>query len=64
MVLRQMGDIEAAIVTDDCNGFVVVPFAALVVDVVLIDEIVVLVSHCKLVVFLVFDAAASVVVLD
>ena len=53
MVLRQMGDIEAAIVTDDCNGFVVVPFAALVV-----------VSHCKLVVFLVFDAAASVVVLD
>ena len=59
MVLRQMGDIEAAIVTDDCNGFVVVPFAALVVD-----EIVVVVSHCKLVVFLVFDAAASVVVLD
>ena len=47
------------IVTDDCKGFAVVTFAALVADVVLVDEAAVVVPHCELVVVLGFDAAAA-----
>ena len=45
--------------TDDCKGFVVVTFAALVVDVVLVDEAAVVVPHYELVVVLGFDAAPA-----
>ena len=48
--------------TDDCKGFAVVTFAALVVDVVLVDEAAVVVAHCELVVVLAFDAVAADVV--
>ena len=47
--------------TDDCKGFVVVTFAALVV-VVLVDEAAVVVPHCELVVVLVFDVVTGYVV--
>ena len=51
--------------TEDCKGFVVLTFAALVVDVVLIDEVAVVVPHCELAVVLGFDTVAAVVdVLD
>ena len=50
------------VVTNDCMGFIVVTFAALVVDVVLVDEAAVVVPHCKLVVVLRFDAVAAYVV--
>ena len=45
--------------TDDCKGFVVVTFAALVVDVVLVDEAAVVVPHYELVVILGFDAVPA-----
>ena len=48
--------------TDDCKGFAVVTFAALVVDVVLADEAAVVAPHCELVVVLGFDALATYVV--
>ena len=44
------------------EGFVVVTFAAFVVDVVLVDEAVEVVSHCELVVVLGFDSVAAYVV--
>ena len=50
------------IVTDDCKGFAVVTFAALVADVVLVYEAAVVGPHCELVVVLGFDAAAYLVV--
>ena len=49
------------VVTDDCKGFVVVTFAALVV-VVLVDEAAVVVPHCELVVVLGFDVVTAYVV--
>ena len=48
--------------SDDCKGFVVVTFAPLVADVVLVDEAAVVVPHCELVVVLGFDAIAAYVV--
>ena len=48
--------------TDDCKGFVVVTFAALVVDVVLVDKAAVVVPHCDLVVVFGFDTVAAYVV--
>ena len=45
--------------TDDCNGFVIVTFAALVIDVVFVDEAAVVFSYCELVVVLGFDAVAA-----
>ena len=50
------------VVTDDCKGFVVGTFAALVVDIVLVDKAAVVVPHCELVVVLRFDAVAAYVV--
>ena len=47
--------------TDDCTGFAVVTFAALVA-VVLVDEAAVVVPHCELVVVLGFDTVAAYVV--
>ena len=53
------------VVTDDCNGFVVVTFAVLVADVVVADEAAVVVHDCNLFAVLGFDAvAAYAVVLD
>ena len=43
---------EAAIVTDDCKGFVVVTVTALVVDAVLVNEAAVVVPHCEELVFI------------
>ena len=51
-------------VTDDCKGFVVVTFAALVVDVVFVDEAAAVVPHSELVVVLGFDAATAAYVVD
>ena len=48
--------------TDDCKGFVVATFAALVADIVLADDAIVVVPHCELVVVLWFDAVAAYVV--
>ena len=48
--------------TDDCKSFVFVNFAALVVDVVIVDEAAIVVPHCDLVVVLWFDAVATYVV--
>ena len=48
--------------TDDRKGFAVVTFAALVVDVVLVDRAAVVVPHCELVAVLGFDAVAAYVV--
>ena len=45
--------------TNDCKGFAVVTFAALVADVVLVDEAAVVVPHRELVVVLAFDAVAA-----
>ena len=45
--------------TDDWKSFAVVTFAALVIDVVLVDEAAVAVPHCDLVVVLGFDAVAA-----
>ena len=50
------------VVTDDCKSSAVVTFAALVVDVALVDEAAVVVPHCELVVVLGFDAVAAYVV--
>ena len=50
------------VVTDYCKGFVVVTFAALVKDVVLVDEAAVVVPHSELFVVLGFDGIASYVV--
>ena len=50
------------VVTDDCKGFVVGTFAALVVDIVLVDKAAVVVPDCELVVVLRFDAVAAYVV--
>ena len=50
------------VATDDCKGFAVVTFAALVVDVVLVDETAEVVSPCELVVVLGFDVVAAYVV--
>ena len=47
------------VVTDNCKGFAAVTFAALVTDVVLIDEAAVVVPHSELVVVLGFDAVAA-----
>ena len=47
--------------TDDCKGFVVT-FAALIVDVVLVDEAAVVVPHSELVVVIGFDVVAAYVV--
>ena len=44
--------------TDDCKGFAVVTFAALVA-VVLVDEAAVVVPHRELVVVLAFDVVAA-----
>ena len=49
-------------VIDNCKGFVVVSFAALVVDAVLVDEAAVVGPHCDLVVVLGFDNVAAYVV--
>ena len=43
---------EAAIVTDDCKGFVVVTATALVVDAALVNEAAVVVPHCEELVFI------------
>ena len=45
--------------TDDCKGFVIVTLAALVIDVVFVDEAAVVFSYCELVVVLGFDAVAA-----
>ena len=50
------------VVTDDCKGFTVVTFAALVVDVVTADKAAQVVPHCELVVVLGFDVVAAYVV--
>ena len=47
------------VVTDDCNGFVVVTFAVLVADVVVADEAAVVVHDCDLFAVLGFDAVAA-----
>ena len=47
------------VVTDDCKGFVVVTFAALVADVVPVDEAAVVVPLCELVDVLGFDVVAA-----
>ena len=47
------------VVTDDSKGFVVLTFAAFVVDAVLVDEAAVVVSHWELVAVLVFDVVAG-----
>ena len=57
--LRETDDVEAATVTNDCKGFVVLTFAVFVVDVVLAAEAAVVVTHCDLVVVLVFDAVGT-----
>ena len=59
MFLRETDNVEAATVTNDCKGFVVLTFAVFVVDVVLAAEAAVVVTHCNLVVVLAFDAVAT-----
>ena len=44
--------------TDDCKGFIIVTFAALVAYVVLVDETAVVVPHCELLIVLGFDAVS------
>ena len=48
--------------TDECKCFIVVTFAALVVDIVLVDEAAVVVPHCEIVVVPGFDAVSSYVI--
>ena len=50
------------VVTDDFEVFVVSTFAALVIDVVFVDEADVVVCHCDLVVVLGFDVVTAYVV--
>ena len=50
------------VVTDDSRSSAVVTFAALVVDVALVDEAAVVFPYCELVVVLGFDAVAAYVV--
>ena len=57
--LHHLPDVAA---TDECKSFVFVNFAALVVDVVIVDEAAIVVPHCDLVVVLWFDAVATYVV--
>ena len=52
-------DYPKVVVTEDCKVFVGVTFAALVVDVILVDEAGVVVPHYQLVVVLGFDAVPS-----
>ena len=52
-------DYPEVVATDDCKGSVVVTFAALVVDDVLVDEVAAVVPHCELVAVLGFDAVAA-----
>ena len=47
------------VVTDDCYGFVVITFAALVAGIVLVDEATVIVPYCELVIALEFDTVAA-----
>ena len=47
------------VVNDDCKGFAVLTSASFVVDVVLVDEAAVVVSHWELVAVLVFDFVAG-----
>ena len=59
MVLSETDNVEATVVTDDNKSFVVGTFAALVVDVALVDEATVIVPHCNLVVVLELDAVVA-----
>ena len=52
----------SSVVTDDYKGFLIVTFEALVIYVVLVDDAIVGVPHCKVVVVLGFDAVAANVV--